>query len=45
MKQQGSENMDNLAKLEHYVTLPTERSLIKARLQKCSTYFDLGSKL
>lgn len=42
---QKSEDKDYLAKLDHYVTLPSETSLIKMRLQKLSITFYLKSKL
>lgn len=42
---QKSEDRDYLAKLDHYVTLPTEKSLIKMCLQKLSITFYLKSKL
>lgn len=42
---QKSEDRDYLTKLDHYVTLPPETSLIKMCLQKLSATFYLKSKL
>lgn len=42
---QKSEDKVYLAKLDHYVTLPAETSLIKMCRQKLSTSLNLKSKL